>query len=47
MDAAGSWFLLVFPFCLALSAFLSGAEAAFIFLPKAGNKLVIHAVYSR
>lgn len=34
MDAASSWLLLAFLVCLALSAFFSSAEAAFIALPK-------------
>ena len=34
MDAADSWLLLAFLVCLALSAFFSSAESAFIALPK-------------
>ncbi|HUS04508.1 MAG TPA: hemolysin family protein [Dehalococcoidia bacterium] len=34
MDDADSWLLLAFLVCLALSAFFSGAEAAFVSLPK-------------
>jgi putative hemolysin len=34
LDAADSWLLLAFLVCLALSAFFSSAEAAFISLPK-------------
>jgi putative hemolysin len=34
LDDADSWLLLAFLLCLALSAFFSGAEAAFISLPK-------------
>ncbi|HEU65488.1 MAG TPA: HlyC/CorC family transporter [Chloroflexi bacterium] len=34
MDAASSWLLLAFLVCLALSAFFSSAESAFIALPK-------------
>ena len=34
MDAASSWLLLAFLVCLALSAFFSSAESAFISLPK-------------
>ena len=34
MDAADSWLLLAFLVCLALSAFFSSAESAFISLPK-------------
>jgi len=34
VDDADSWLLLAFLFCLALSAFFSSAEAAFISLPK-------------
>jgi len=46
VDAASSWLLLAFLVCLALPAFFSDAEAAFIFLPEAGSKLVAHVVYS-
>ena len=34
MDGAGNWLLLVFLICLALSAFFSSAESAFISLAK-------------
>jgi CBS domain containing-hemolysin-like protein len=46
VDAADSWLLLAFLVCLALSAFFSSAESAFIALPKAGSNLVAHVVYS-
>jgi CBS domain containing-hemolysin-like protein len=46
VDATSSELLLAFLVCLALSAFFSSAEAAFISLPKAGSKLVAHVVYS-
>jgi len=46
VDATDSWLLLAFLVCLALSAFFSNAEAAFISLPEAGSKLVAHVVYS-
>ena len=46
MDAASSGLFLAFLVCLALSAFFSDAESAFISLPKAGSNLVAHVVYS-
>jgi len=47
VDAADSGLLLASLVCLALPAFFASAEAAFVSLPKAGNKLVAHIVYSR
>jgi CBS domain containing-hemolysin-like protein len=46
VDTDDSWLLLAFPVCLALSAFFSSVESAFIALSKATNNLVAHVVYS-
>jgi hypothetical protein len=46
VDDADSWLSLAFPVCLALSAFFSDADLAFISSPKAGDNPVAHVVYS-
>lgn len=46
MDAADSWLLVAFLICLALSAFFSSAEAAFIAPLKASSNPVALVVYS-
>ena len=43
MDGAGNWLLLVFLTCLALSAFFSSAESAFISLPKLRIKYLVES----
>ena len=43
MDAAGGWLLLAFLVCLALSAFFSSAESAFISLPKLRIKYLVES----
>jgi len=43
LDAAGGWLLLAFLVCLALSAFFSSAESAFISLPKLRIKYLVES----